>query len=119
MRGALSSYLLLAVLISLSLRQHARADERDPDAVTLHVTGATIDVSLPDETMKLKRQDLLNWVKASANAVSTYYGRFPVPHLTLKIRSSYGSGIRHGVTYATDGGLILVSVGRDTDVDDT
>lgn len=119
MRGALSSYLLLAILISLGLRQYARADERDPDAVTIHVPGATIDVSLPDETMKLKRQDLLNWVKASANAVSTYYGRFPVPHLTLKIRSSYGSGIRHGVTYATDGGLILVSVGRDADVDDT
>jgi hypothetical protein len=121
MPGGRSSYLLLPILpiLILGLLQHARADERDPDAVAVHVQGSTIDVSLPDETMKLKHQDLLNWVKASANAVANYYGRFPVPHLTLKIRGSNGSGIRHGVTYATDGGLILISVGRDADVEDT
>jgi hypothetical protein len=34
----------------------------------------------------------------------------------LKIRSSNGSGIRHGVTYPRDGGLILISVGRDADI---
>ncbi|HZS25878.1 MAG TPA: hypothetical protein VFB76_01505 [Candidatus Angelobacter sp.] len=119
MRGGRSNYLLLPILLVLGLLQHARADEHDPDAVTVRVPGGTIDVSLPDETMKMKNQDLLNWVKASANAVAAYYGRFPVPHLTLKIRGTNGSGIRHGVTYATDGGLILISVGRDTEVDET
>ena len=119
MLGGRSSFLLLPILLILGLLQNAHADERDPDAVTVRVPGGTIDVTLPDETMKLKHQDLLNWVKASANAVATYYGRFPVPHLTLKIRSSNGSGIRHGVTYATDGGLILISVGRDAEIDDT
>ena len=119
MRGGRLSYLLLPVLLVLVLPRHSHAEDRDPDAVTVHVPGGTIDVSLPDETMKLKNQELLNWVKASANAVAAYYGRFPVPHLTLKIRGSNGSGIRHGVTYATDGGLILISVGRDTEVDET
>lgn len=66
--------------------------------------------------MRLSRDDLLNWVRGAANAVATYYGRFPVPHLTLKIRSSNGSGIRHGVTYPTDGGLIMISVGREADI---
>src|SRR5215469_12585920 len=104
MSGSRSSVLLLSILpiLILGLLQRALADDRDPDAVTVHVPGGTIDVTLPDETMKLKNQDLLNWVKASANAVAAYYGRFPVPHLTLKIRGSNGSGIRHGVTYATD-----------------
>jgi hypothetical protein len=37
----------------------------------------------------------------------------------LKIRSSNGSGIRHGVTYPRDGGLILISVGRDADIAET
>ena len=56
------------------------------------------------------------WVKNSASTVADYYGRFPVPHLTLKMRSANGSGIRHGVTYARDGGLILITVGRDADI---
>src|SRR5499433_2024150 len=109
MPGGRSSFLLFPILLILGLLQHAQADERDRDAVTVRVPGGVIDVTLPDETMKLKNQDLLNWVKASANAVAAYYGRFPVPHLTLKIRGGSGSGIRHGVTYATDGGLILIS----------
>jgi hypothetical protein len=119
MRGGRLSYFLLPILLALSLPNYSRAENRDPDAVTVRVPGANIDVTLPDESMKLTQQELLGWVKASANAVSTYYGRFPVPHLTLKIRSTTGSGIRHGVTYPKDGGLILVSVGRDTDLDGT
>ncbi|HMC30578.1 MAG TPA: hypothetical protein VKL99_07055 [Candidatus Angelobacter sp.] len=91
----------------------------DPSSAVLKIPGATIDVTLPGETMKLSRQDLLGWVKGAAKAVSSYYGRFPVRHLTLVIRSSNGSGIRHGVTYAKDGGLILISVGRDADIAET
>ena len=66
--------------------------------------------------MKLTREDLLGWVKASATTVANYYGHFPVPHLTLKMRSTSGSGVRHGVTYPKDGGLIFISVGRDADI---
>ena len=66
--------------------------------------------------MKLSRDELLGWVKASATTVANYYGHFPVPHLTLKMRSTSGSGVRHGVTYPKDGGLIFISVGRDADI---
>jgi len=86
------------------------------DTAVVKVPGATIDVTLPDGQMKLSREELLGWVKASANTVANYYGHFPVPHLTLKIRSTSGSGVRHGVTYPKDGGLIFISVGRDADV---
>jgi hypothetical protein len=92
------------------------AQENNADTATLKILGATIDVTLPDGTMKLSREELLGWVKASANTVANYYGHFPVPHLTLKMRSTSGSGIRHGVTYPKDGGLIFISVGRDADV---
>jgi hypothetical protein len=92
------------------------AQENSADAATLRVSGATIDVTLPDGPMKLSRQELLGWVKASATTVADYYGHFPVPHLTLKMRSTSGSGIRHGVTYPKDGGLIFISVGTDADV---
>ena len=92
------------------------AQESGSDSATLKVPGATIDVTLPDGLMKLSREELLDWVKASATDVANYYGRFPVPHLTLKMRSDSGSGIRHGVTYPKDGGLIFISVGRNADV---
>ena len=81
--------------------------------IVLAVPGGKIEVTLPDETMTLSAGDLLNWVKNCAGAVATYYGRFPVTHLSLRIRSGSGSGIRHGVTYPTDGGLILITVGRE------
>ena len=92
------------------------AQESNADAATLKVSGATIDVTLPDGPMKLSHDELLDWVKNSASTVADYYGHFPVPHLTLKMRSTNGAGIRHGVTYPRDGGLIFISVGRDADI---
>ena len=92
------------------------AQDSGADTAVIKISGTTIDVTLPDGQMKLSREELLGWVKASANTVANYYGHFPVPHLTLKMRSTSGSGIRHGVTYPKDGGLIFISVGRDADV---
>ena len=91
------------------------AQDSGSDHAVVKVSGATIDVTLPDGPMKLSRDDLLNWVKASATTVANYYGHFPVPHLTVRMRESSGSGIRHGVTYPKDGGLIFISVGTDAD----
>lgn len=114
-RLSLTVVMAAATLLALSLKTFP-AQESGNDTAMLKVPGATIDVTLPDGAMKLSRDEVLGWVKTSAVTVADYYGRFPVPHLTLKIRSTSGSGIRHGVTYARDGGLILISVGRDADI---
>ncbi|HEX4602709.1 MAG TPA: hypothetical protein VH724_01845 [Candidatus Angelobacter sp.] len=95
---------------------YLRAQQPETDNAVLKVADATIDVALPDGPMKLSRQEILSWVKASAATVANYYGHFPVPHLTLRIRGGNGSGIRHGITYSRDGGLILISVGNNADV---
>jgi hypothetical protein len=92
------------------------AQESSPDTAVVKVPGATIDVTLPTGPMKLSRDELLDWVKASASTVANYYGHFPVPHLTLRMRETSGSGVRHGVTYPKDGGLIFISVGSSADV---
>jgi hypothetical protein len=105
----------IAVLLAIPLKSFS-TQENSTDAATLKVSGATIDVTLPEGPMKLSRQELLGWVKSSASTVADYYGHFPVPHLTLKMRSTSGSGVRHGVTYPKDGGLILISVGRDANI---
>jgi hypothetical protein len=114
-RLSLTVVMAAATLLVLPLETFP-AQESGNDTAMLKVSGATIDVTLPDGPMKLSRDEVLGWIKASASTVADYYGRFPVPHLTLKIRSTSGSGIRHGVTYARDGGLILISVGRDADI---
>jgi hypothetical protein len=115
----LNKFILPLVLIFPSLSA-LRSQEHDSDSASLKVAGSTIDVTLPDGPMKMSRQELLSWVQASASTVSSYYfGHFPVPHLTLRIRSYDGSGVRHGVTYPKDGGLILISVGRETEIAQT
>jgi len=105
----------IAALLALPLKAFP-AQENSADATTLKVSSATIDVTLPEQPMKLSRDELLGWVKTSATTVANYYGHFPVPHLTLKMRSTSGSSVRHGVTYPKDGGLIFISVGRGADI---
>jgi len=116
MRVADLTRLVLAFLLLSPLSSMPGRAAQEPESASIKIAGSVIDVTLPTDSMKLSRDDLLGWVRGAANAVATYYGHFPVPHLTLKIRSTSGSGIRHGVTYPTDGGLILISVGREADV---
>jgi len=110
-RKCIASALLLILLGS------ARAGE-DAQSALLTVPGGEIDVTLPQEPLTVSREDLLHWTTAAATAVDVYYGRFPVPRLTLRIRADSGSGVHHGVTYPKGGGLILVTVGRGAAVAD-
>src|SRR5664280_472802 len=81
---------------------------------TLSIGGGTIDVTLPTGSLDVSQNDILDWVTRAANAVTTYYGRFPAKHLTLKISADDRDGVHHGVTYPEDGGLIVISLGRHT-----
>ena len=110
------SQLILPLTFLLLATNALYAQNASAKNAMLKVAGATIDVTLPEGPMKLSRDDLLNWVKASATTVANYYGHFPVPHLMVRMRESSGSGIRHGVTYPKDGGLIFISVGTEADI---
>ncbi|HLJ28961.1 MAG TPA: hypothetical protein VKY85_19780 [Candidatus Angelobacter sp.] len=109
------SLLLFLVLIFL---QPGRGGQVTPQITTLRIAGCEIEVTLPDEQMKVSAEELLGWVKGAAAAVSEYYGHFPVEHVTLRIRAGNGSGVRHGVTYPRFGGLILINVGQQTPAED-
>jgi hypothetical protein len=103
----------IPVLVVFTISMPALPKPASSQPAILKVGGGTIEVALPDDPMALSAADLLNWVKNCATAVSTYYGRFPVSHLTLRIRSGNGPRVGHGVTYPKDGGLIVIAVGRD------
>jgi len=84
---------------------------------TISICGSTIDFRLTGDTASISHDDLLNWINRAAGAVCKYYGKFPVPHLTLNVHARGGAGVHGGVTYpADDGGLITISVGSGTTV---
>lgn len=107
-----------SILLTLVLSTIAGAQ---PPTQKLSLGGGTIEISFPSDPGSLTQQDLLTWVRRAAVAVTTYYGRFPVKHLTLKINADDRQGVHHGTTYPEDGGLIVIYVGRRTaksDLDD-
>jgi hypothetical protein len=81
---------------------------------TLIIAGSKIDVTIESGELKVSQAELLRWVQNAAEAVATYYGRYPVPHVRLRIIPSSGSGVRHGQTFGHEGGLIKIRVGSET-----
>ncbi len=85
---------------------------------TVMIGGSRIDVTLDTSEAPLSQPDVMKWVQWAAEAVTTYYGHFPVPHLTLRVVSFDGSGVRHGTTWGKDGGLIRIFAGSKTSASD-
>jgi hypothetical protein len=81
---------------------------------TLMVGSSRIDVTIDTSEASISQPDVMKWVQSAADSVCAYYGRFPVPHLTLRVISVDGSGVRHGMTWGRQGGLIRISVGTKT-----
>jgi hypothetical protein len=82
---------------------------------TLIIGGSHIDLTIEPGEWKLSQADLVRWVQQAGEAVATYYGRFPVPKLVIRIAPFGGRGVRHGMTWGRDGGgLIKIGVGTDT-----
>jgi len=81
---------------------------------TLLIGGGRIDVTIESGDMKLTQPEVLHWVQLAAEAVATYYGKYPVPHLTLRIQPFEGHGVNHGMTWGRGGGLIKIGLGSDT-----
>lgn len=82
----------------------------------VNICGSVIDVHFFGETNSATRNDIMTWVRRASDAVCTYYGKFPVPHLSLDVRVRGGPGVHGGVTYPTSGGSINISLGVATTV---
>ncbi len=55
------------------------------------------------------------WVGQAIQAITAYYGRFPVQTARLTVERVDGSGIRWARTFAHSGAFVRVGVGADTD----
>src|SRR5258708_6840962 len=58
--------------------------------------GTKINVTTKPGNMKLTQAELLHWVQSAAEAVATYNGRSPFPHVLIRIIPADGQGVRHG-----------------------
>jgi hypothetical protein len=95
--------------------RNSSADEMDSTYV---VGKSRIDVHIDGGSLAVSNQDLMQWVHWASDSVATYYGRYPVPHLDLRIVPAGGEGVRGGKTFGEkDGGSIRIHVGNETKVD--
>jgi len=106
-----------ACLVVLLLLVPFRAAKAADVTSTLMIGGSRIDVTIQSSdtpNAPLSQPDVMKWVQFAAESVAAYYTRFPVPHLTLRVISFDGTGVRHGMTWGREGGLIVIHAGNKT-----
>jgi hypothetical protein len=102
--------MLLAVFVGV--RTHA-ADEMTS---TILIGNSRIDVVVERGDLRVSKEELMTWVNWAAESVAGYYGRFPVPHLLLRIVPTDGRGVRGGWTFGrAGGGYTVIHVGSETE----
>src|ERR1700688_18309 len=121
MRGSIgwSSLLMINALSKVALLTYVLAFSggTGSKATTIMTPGGRIDVFVSGEGGAVTREDLNGWVSAASKSVSSYFGRYPVPHVEVRITTTEGRGIRHGRTFGSPT-RITVSIGRETTVAD-
>ena len=105
--------LLMTTLLAWTGNTEGRKD------TTILVPGGRIDLFVTyNQKADFTNQDLIAWVSAASKSVSTYFGRYPVPEVAIRVTTISGKGVHHGRTFGSPAPLILISVGRDTTVKD-
>src|SRR3954463_4861840 len=122
---------ILGTLLTSLFARHAdaqsdfmRGDRMPYDAfdrlpkTDLEVPGGAIHVAFAPGDVTLPREKILDWIKTSARAVSTYYGRFPVASLRLLMVPVNGPRVRGGTTWGYRGAAIRVLLGSNASESD-
>ncbi len=87
--------------------------------VTVPVTGGEIEVELRGGHLDLSRAELMAWISTAANAVTGYFGRFPVARYRLVIQPVPGeAGVLSGTTWGAGGARSRIVIGEHTTVAD-
>ena len=84
----------------------------------IDVPGGVVHVAFAPGDIALPRDRILDFVRTSAKAVSTYYGRFPVKAVKLLIVPVDGPRVHGGTTWGYRGAAIRLMLGRDASEDD-
>ncbi|WP_266172089.1 hypothetical protein [Dyella subtropica] len=86
---------------------------RDQPHQRLSIGGGDLDVVFADGAPGLDHDRVIRWIRKSATAVVTYFGRFPVKHVGLLVIAGASNRIGPATTYGFAGSAIRLYVGRD------
>lgn len=111
------AFLNRAVIIVLLLFPFATT-QADSVTSTILAGGSHIDLTINSDDAPLSQPDVVKWVQNAAESVTAYYGRFPVPHYTLRVFSFDGADVKHGTTWGRLGGLTRIYLGSKTSAQD-
>ena len=109
---SLSKLALLTAMLAFA------GDSEGSKATTIGAPGGRIDVFAPREEGGVAHEDLIGWVRDASKSVTTYFGRYPVPQVTVRIITIEGRGVHNGRTFGSPVALIAISVGRQTTEED-
>ncbi|MDP9339311.1 MAG: hypothetical protein M3P45_10630 [Acidobacteriota bacterium] len=114
LRTTRSHFYFLVVTLCFILTAGSPSPRAVEMTSTLLINGSHIDITVEAGKLNLPQSDVIAWVQMAAESVAGYYGRYPVPRLTLRITPFSGHGVRHGMTFGMHGGLIKIGLGSDT-----
>lgn len=80
----------------------------------LPTRGGVIELFIDPAPTEPLHGRIITWVTKAADAVSSYYGRFPVARLRVYITVRSGRGVSGGTTYGWSGAHTTISIGRDS-----
>src|SRR5581483_2363001 len=86
------------------------------EPVRIQSRGATIEVNFAPGRIDAGRDAVTAWITNAANAVTAYFGRFPLEHPRVLVRPTLGrAGVFRGTTFGGKrGGFTRISVGTAT-----
>lgn len=77
-------------------------------------SGGTLTLAYPRGALGLEETLLEGWVARGMDAVSSYYGRFPIPSALVLVLPSQGNAVAHAVTKGFGGAAIKAYLGPET-----
>jgi hypothetical protein len=85
------------------------------DKTVLTIGGATLDVSFEGAAFDLSNSELVRWVTRAAEAVTVYYGKFPVPRARIRVVVTDSErGVSNGRSFGDGGAMCRITLGRRT-----
>lgn len=84
---------------------------------TITIANAALHLDLAPGKINLPEDAILRWITRAAQAVTTYYGRFPVPSARIYVQPTDGRGVFGGTTWGDVGGspaFTRIHVGENT-----
>jgi hypothetical protein len=86
-------------------------------AAKIDIGASTLCVFIDDAALAKQQALMLTWINRSARIVADYYGQFPAPLVTIRLRGMDGGGVGGGRTTNDSGLEIQVRVGRESTAD--